>query len=99
VSHAAVDEALVDRPGWERRGEVLVRELQMRDFDAAWQLVGQIAAGASDYARRPDMCISEYNHVRLTIANPHRAGITLAEVRLAAKVDAVMAGPGRATPA
>jgi hypothetical protein len=36
------------------------------------------------------MCISEFNRVRITVANPHRAGITPAETRLAAKVDAVI---------
>lgn len=30
------------------------------------------------------------NHVRLRIANPHRDGITLAELRLAAKVNVVV---------
>lgn len=30
------------------------------------------------------------NRVRLTIANPHGAGITLAELRLASKVNAVI---------
>jgi hypothetical protein len=40
--------------------------------------------------RRPDMCIDDYNHVRITIANPHHADLTRAEERLAAKVDAVI---------
>jgi 4a-hydroxytetrahydrobiopterin dehydratase len=99
MSAEEIDVALVDRPGWERRGDTLVRELQMRDFDDAWQLVGRIATGAEDYKRRPDLCISEYNVVRITIANPHHAGITLAEVRLAAKVDALVAGPQSPAPA
>jgi pterin-4a-carbinolamine dehydratase len=80
----------VSDAGWHRLGETLEREMMMRDFDAAWQLVGRIAAGVDDYGRRPDMCISEFNHVRLRIANPHHAGITPAEERLAAKVDAVI---------
>ena len=79
--------------GWERRHGSLVRELRLRDFDAAWQLVGRIAACVEDYERRPDMCITEFNHVTLTITNPHHAGITLAEERLAAKADAVIAAP------
>ena len=36
------------------------------------------------------MCISEFNRVRIIVANPHHAGITEAERRLAAKVDAVV---------
>jgi pterin-4a-carbinolamine dehydratase len=77
-------------PEWRRRGETLVRHIVMRDFEAAWDLVRHIAAHAEDYGRRPDMCVSEYNRVRLTIANLHHAGITRAEERLAAKVDAAV---------
>jgi pterin-4a-carbinolamine dehydratase len=76
--------------GWQRRGQTLVRELYMRDFDEAFQLVGRIATAAEDHFRRPDMCISEFNRVRLIVANPHHAPITEAERRLAAKVDAAI---------
>jgi pterin-4a-carbinolamine dehydratase len=78
--------------GWTVEDETLVRELAMRDFDAAFGLVARIAAAAEDHFRRPDMCISEFNRVRIVVANPHRAGITEAETRLAAKVDAVIGG-------
>jgi len=78
-------------PAWRRRGEALVREMEMRDFDEAWGVVRLIAERVEDYGRRPDMCVSEFNRVRLTIANPHHAGITPAEERLAAKVDAAIA--------
>jgi hypothetical protein len=47
-------------------------------------------------APRPDMCVSEFNRIRLTVANLHDTGITPAEERLAAKVDVVIADWGRA---
>jgi pterin-4a-carbinolamine dehydratase len=86
-----VDRALEHRAGWQRRGEALVREVMTRDFDEAYALVARVAAVAEDHGRRPDMCISEFNHVRLTVANPHHAGLTLAEVRLVDRVDRAMA--------
>jgi hypothetical protein len=43
--------------------------------------------------RRPDICIFGFNRVRLTVANPHHAGLTEAELRLARKVDAVLTEP------
>lgn len=95
--HAQVDRALEAQSGWRRRGEALVRELTMKDFDEAFALVERLAHAAEDYFRRPDMCISEFNRVRLTIVNPHHAGITLAEVRLAAKVNAVIDDVPRAS--
>ncbi|MEA2366546.1 MAG: Pterin 4 alpha carbinolamine dehydratase [Thermoleophilaceae bacterium] len=78
--------------GWERRGQTLVRELQFRDFDDGMRLMDRIAAGAVDYGRRPDMSIS-LNRVRLEISNLHHHDLTPAELRLAAKVDAVLERP------
>ena len=78
-------------PGWRRVGQSLVRELSFRDFDEAFAFVQHVADEAVDYLRRPDICIFDFNRVRLTIANPHRAGLTEAELRLARKVDAIMA--------
>ena len=77
-------------PDWERRGETLVRELDFRDFESALRFVEYIAGRAVDYGRRPDMCISDFNRVKLTIVNPHRVGLTPAELRLAEKVSAVI---------
>ena len=79
--------------GWHRVGRSLVRELSFRDFDQAFAFLERLAGEAVDYSRRPDMCIFGFSRVRLTIANPHHAGITEAELRLARKVDAVLAAP------
>jgi pterin-4a-carbinolamine dehydratase len=75
--------------GWQQRDNTLVRELQLRDFDEALGFVQQLAARAQDYGRRPDVSIKS-GRVTLWIANRHNAGITAAERRLAAKVDAVI---------
>jgi pterin-4a-carbinolamine dehydratase len=76
--------------GWHRRSDSLVSEVTFRDFDEALAFVERVARECVDYGRRPDMCIAELNHVRLTISNPHHAGFTEAEERLMAKVDAVI---------
>ena len=73
-------------------GESLVREFRFRDFSEALAFLERVAVAAEDYLRRPDMCILEFNVVRLTITNPHRIGITAAELRLAEKVDLVVDG-------
>jgi 4a-hydroxytetrahydrobiopterin dehydratase len=70
----------------------LVRELEFRDFSEALAFLERVAAVAEDHLRRPDMCILHFNRVVLTITNPHHAGITAAELRLADKVDAVVDG-------
>jgi len=85
--HRATD---VIAHGWRQEGTALVRELQFRDFDEALGFVEAIARAAVDHLRRPDMCILDFNHVRLTVASRHHDGITPAEVRLMQKVDAVV---------
>jgi 4a-hydroxytetrahydrobiopterin dehydratase len=90
LSDAEVDRALAAHRGWRRQGEALVRELTLRDFDDAMRFLERVAEAAVDYGRRPDMCISEYNRVRLTVANLHHAGFTLAEMRLLEKVNAIL---------
>jgi 4a-hydroxytetrahydrobiopterin dehydratase len=79
---------------WRRRGDVLTRDFRFRDFPAALAFVDLIGTTAVDYQRRPDLAISDFNRVRVTIANPHHAGLTAAELRLAARVDAVVAAQG-----
>jgi len=82
--------ALVKERGWELRDGTLVRELTARDFEHALRIFEALARCATDYGRRPDMCISEFNHVRLSISNPHNAGFTAAELRLAARVNEIL---------
>jgi 4a-hydroxytetrahydrobiopterin dehydratase len=90
LSDEEVDRTLAGERGWRRQGDSLVRELQLPDFDEALRCVERLAQLVNDYGRRPDMCISEFNRVRLSISNLHHAGFTLAEMRLAAKVNAVI---------
>jgi 4a-hydroxytetrahydrobiopterin dehydratase len=80
----------VTAPPWRVDGRSLVREWRFRDFEAAFGFVELVSQEAVDYKRRPDMCIDTFNHVRITIANLHNGGLTRAEHRLAAKVDAVI---------
>jgi 4a-hydroxytetrahydrobiopterin dehydratase len=76
--------------GWRRTGQSLVREESFRSFEDAIAFVDSLAREAADYLRRPDICIVAFNNVRLTITNPHHAGITQAELRLAEKVNVVI---------
>jgi 4a-hydroxytetrahydrobiopterin dehydratase len=87
---AAAPGRQLDLESWRRSGESLLREIRFRDFDEAIAFLQRVAGCAEDHLRRPDMCILDFNRVRLTITNPHHAGITAAEVRLAQKVDAVV---------
>jgi pterin-4a-carbinolamine dehydratase len=76
--------------GWHEESGALVRELAFRDYDEARAFADRIAERVEDYHRHPDLAIT-LNRVRIVIANLHHAGVTQAEERLAAKVDAVLA--------
>jgi pterin-4a-carbinolamine dehydratase len=90
MTPSEVDRWLPSAPGWRRVGKTLVRDIALRDFDSALRLVERVGQAAVDYQRRPDMCISEYNRVRLRIFNLHHAGLTEAELRLAARTSEVV---------
>jgi pterin-4a-carbinolamine dehydratase len=77
------------RRGWREHGDKLIRDFTFRDFDDGLRFIEQVGRRAEDHKRHPEMSIAAYR-VRLTIANPHHAGITLAELRLAAKVNEVV---------
>jgi 4a-hydroxytetrahydrobiopterin dehydratase len=79
---------------WRRDGDALIRDFHFRDFPAALAFVDLVGTKAVDYQRRPDLAISDFNRVRVTVANPNHAGLTAAELRLAARVDAVVADQG-----
>ena len=76
--------------GWRQTDTALERELSFRDNDEALRFVDRIAEEAVDYKRRPEIRVSD-NRVQIVVANLHHAGVTLAEIRLAGKVDAVLA--------
>lgn len=76
--------------GWEQHPLELVREFRFRDFDDAWTFVGSIAERAVDFGRRPDVHLQSHptTRLRLVVHNVNHAGLTEAEYRLAAKVEA-----------
>jgi 4a-hydroxytetrahydrobiopterin dehydratase len=92
VPSTLAERRLSGHPGWRRSGQALIRELAFRDFEEAMTFVERVATAAEDHLRRPDMCILDFNRVRLTVANPRHAGITPAELRLVAKVNALIDG-------
>jgi pterin-4a-carbinolamine dehydratase len=75
---------------WHRHGNALVRELEFRDSDEAVAFANRVAEEAVDYARRPELTVT-VNRVRIAVANLHHLPPTGAEMRLARKVDAVLA--------
>jgi 4a-hydroxytetrahydrobiopterin dehydratase len=89
-------DALAGRRNWRRAGHTLVRDLPVRDFAEALEIVERIGRAADDWGRHPDFAITGGgNRVRVTVTNANGAGFTDAEVRMVAKVDEVADAPRR----
>lgn len=81
--------ALREHQAWTLAGRRLHREFRFRDFDEAFAFVERLAVEAVDFGRHPDICIADNNRVRVTVASPLNAGITVGDLRLVRKVDAL----------
>ena len=75
-------------PGWRRCDQAFVCEVPFREFDAALRSWSGWRQQPRAIFAAPDMCILDFNRVRLTTANPKR--VTLAELRLVEKVESVL---------
>lgn len=87
LSPSQLQRALRGHPAWRLSGQRLVRELRFKDFAEAFGFVEQLASEVEDFGRHPDICLLDGNRVRVTVTNPHHAGVTVAELRLVSKVD------------
>jgi pterin-4a-carbinolamine dehydratase len=81
----SIDEAR--RLGWRVEPNALVRDLAFRDRTEAVRAADYVTDHVHEWGGRlPDMAI-EAGRLCVTCANVNNAGVTLAELRLAKKVD------------
>ena len=83
---------LVSLPGWSHQHGKLVRDYEFPTFLAALSFVNQIAAMAEAADHHPDIDI-RYNKVRLALVTHDAHGITEADVRMAARINAANISP------
>jgi pterin-4a-carbinolamine dehydratase len=87
LTAAEVPRALESRPGWHWRKNGLVRELQFRDFASARGFAERLADAATYYGQRPDIAIRDDGRVVLSLFNHNHAGVTVADLALADRID------------
>ena len=90
LSDDAIAEGLV-QTGWERDGDAITREFELRDFAAAMAFVNQVAEMAEGANHHPDILLHSWNRVRLTLSTHSEGGITQADLDLAHAVDGLHA--------
>ena len=73
-------------PDWEKRGDVISRTFQFKDFPAAIKFVDTVAALAEQAWHHPDIDI-RWNKVTLTLATQDAGGLTEKDFALARQFD------------
>lgn len=72
--------------GWSRKGDVLTRTYQFRNFTQAIDFVNRVASLAESANHHPDIDI-RYSKVTLTLSTHDAGGITSNDVGLARAID------------
>jgi 4a-hydroxytetrahydrobiopterin dehydratase len=79
-------------PGWERRGDAIVREFSLEGgFMGSVGFVNRLAAAAEVADHHPDLAIS-WNRVTVTLSTHSAGGITDKDIALARDADRLAAG-------
>ena len=85
LDDTAVEEGLARLPGWERRGDQIVKSFVRADFAQAMTFVNEVAAAAEAAGHHPDIDI-RWNTVTLTLSSHDEGGLTDRDFQLAARI-------------
>ncbi|HVH39121.1 MAG TPA: 4a-hydroxytetrahydrobiopterin dehydratase [Gemmatimonadaceae bacterium] len=78
-------------PGWTRRGDAITKVFTFRGFPEAVAFVDTLVAPAEQMNHHPDIDV-RYNKVIITLSTHDSGGLTLNDLSLAEKIDAVGGG-------
>jgi 4a-hydroxytetrahydrobiopterin dehydratase len=85
LDDTAVEEGLARLPGWERRGNQIVKTFVREDFAQAMVFVNGVAGAAEAAGRHPDIDI-RWNKVTLALSSHDKGGLTERDFQLAARI-------------
>lgn len=88
-----IKSALAAVPEWTRKGAVISRTCQFKDFPAAIQFVNAVARLAEEAWHHPDIDI-RWNKVTLALTTHDAGGLTEKDFALAQKFDRLPAAQG-----
>ena len=84
LNDAAVEEGLQHLPGWERRGNEILKTFVRKDFANAITFVNEVADAAEAAGHHPDIDI-RWNKVTLALSSHAEGGLTDSDFQLAAR--------------
>jgi 4a-hydroxytetrahydrobiopterin dehydratase len=85
LDDTAIEEGLQRLPGWERRGDEIVKAFTRQDFAHAMVFVNEVAVAAEAAGHHPDIDI-RWNKVTLTLSSHAEGGLTDRDFQLAARI-------------
>ncbi len=88
LARAEIAAARAGLPDWKRRGQVISRGFEFRDFPAAIRFVNAVARAAEKAWHHPDIDI-RWNRVTLALTTHDAGGLTSRDFELAARFDAL----------
>jgi 4a-hydroxytetrahydrobiopterin dehydratase len=89
LSTEALNHHLALLPNWECDGKCIRRTFILQDFVSAIGFVHAIAIHAETMDHHPDIRIYGWNKVDVIISTHDRGGLTMMDMDLASKVDAI----------
>ena len=85
LDDTAVAEGLQRLPGWERRGNQILKTFVRTDFAQAMSFVNEVAGAAEAAGHHPDIDI-RWNKVTLALSSHAEGGLTDSDFQLAARI-------------
>jgi len=88
LSDEEIKEKLKELPGWQHRGESIVKSFDREDFVGSVKFVDSLVGPAEDMGHHPDIAIS-WSQVEVAISTHAEGGLTENDFELAKKVEAL----------
>ena len=86
LSDIAIQRELGNLPGWSRRGEVITKTFQFRDFLTGIEFVAAVAIAADATDHHPDIDV-RYTKVTCSLSTHSAGGITQKDLDMAKKIE------------
>lgn len=86
LSDIAIQRELGSLPGWSRRGDLITKTFQFRNFMNGITFVGSVAKAAEGVNHHPDIDI-RYTKVVLSLSTHDSGGITQKDLDLAKAIE------------
>ena len=88
LSDIAIQRELGNLPGWSRRGEVITKTFQFRNFLTGITFVSAVAKAAEAADHHPDIDI-RYTKIICTLSTHSAGGITQMDLDMAGQIEKV----------